>query len=65
MNKTALFKAIEKENIEIIKLLLNNSKIDVNILSILIIFRFYEILNHAFQFNLKSYISMSFKNYVF
>lgn len=29
-NKTALFMAIELENIEIVKLLLSNSKIDVN-----------------------------------
>ena len=32
--KTALFTAIEKENIEIIKLLLNNGKIDVNLINI-------------------------------
>ena len=30
-NKTALFQAVEKENIEIIKLLLTNDNIDVNI----------------------------------
>ena len=33
--KTALYLAIEKENLDIIKLLLSNDKIDVNILSIL------------------------------
>ena len=36
--KTALFKAIEKENIEIIKLLLNNNKLDINIGYILYIY---------------------------
>ena len=30
-NKTALYLAVEKENNEITKLLLNNDKIDVNI----------------------------------
>ena len=36
--KTALYLAVEKENPEIIKLLLSNDKIDVNILNILIYF---------------------------
>ena len=36
--KTALYLAVEKENIEIIKLLLSNDIIDVNIPYILIIF---------------------------
>ena len=31
INKTVFYSAIEKENIEIIKLLLSNDKIDVNI----------------------------------
>ena len=35
INKTALYHAVEKENIEIIQLLLSNDKIDVNILNIL------------------------------
>ena len=35
INKTALYYAVEKENIEIIQLLLSNDKIDVNILNIL------------------------------
>ena len=34
INKTALFLAIEKENIEIVKLLLSNKNIDVNIINI-------------------------------
>ena len=34
INKTALYHAVEKENIEIIQLLLSNNKIDVNILNI-------------------------------
>ena len=32
--KTALYLAVEKENIEIIKLLLSNDKLDINILNI-------------------------------
>ena len=32
--KTALYAAIEKENIEIVKLLLTNEKLDINILNI-------------------------------
>ena len=35
INKTALYHAVEKENIEIIQLLLSNDKINVNILNIL------------------------------
>ena len=35
-DKTALYLAIEKENIEIVKLLLSNEKIDVNIINIFI-----------------------------
>ena len=33
--KTALFLAVEKENIEIVKLLLTNDKLDINIINIL------------------------------
>ena len=32
--KTALYLAVEKENIEIVKLLLTNDKLDINILNI-------------------------------
>ena len=35
INKTALYYAVKKENIEIIQLLLSNDKINVNILNIL------------------------------
>ena len=35
INETELYHAVEKENIEIIQLLLSNDKIDVNILNIL------------------------------
>ena len=45
--KTVLYTAVEKENIEIIKLLLANDKINVNTLNILI-FIFNEIKNHIF-----------------
>ena len=38
IHKTALYVAIEKENIEIIKLLLTNENIDINILNVFNIF---------------------------
>ena len=38
IHKTALYKAIEKENIEIIKFLLSNRDVNVNIPNILIHF---------------------------
>ena len=38
LNKTPLYFAVEKGNIEIIKLLLQNNEIDVNILNIFISF---------------------------
>lgn len=41
--KTALFKAVENENLEIVKLLLANKEIDVNILNIKVLF-LYKIL---------------------
>ena len=56
MYKTALYLAVEKENIEIIKLLLNNDELDINLLNILNIFYikfkilyFNIIHNHIFQ----------------
>lgn len=36
-NKTALFLAVERENIEIIKLFIANDKLDVNILNVFVI----------------------------
>lgn len=36
--KTALFKAVENENLEIVKLLLANKEINVNILNIIVLF---------------------------
>ena len=45
--ETALYLAIEKENIEIVKLLLTNDKIDVNILNILFLF-YYKIQNYFY-----------------
>ena len=52
INKTALYLAVEKENIEIINLLLNNDKVDVNILNI---------FNQVFEYYLKLNISIRFK----
>ena len=34
LNKTALYTAVEKQNIDIIKVLLPNDKLDLNILNI-------------------------------
>lgn len=42
-NETALYNAVIHENIEIVKLLLSNEHIDVNIKNILILTKFYEI----------------------
>ena len=58
--KTALYLAIEKENIEIVKLLLTNNKLDINQRNILNIFFFIKfkilffnvIQNHIFFFYL-------------
>ena len=65
MYKTALYSAVEKENIEIIKLLLNNDKLDINLGYILNIFyikfkiiSFNYIQNQIFQWNSKSYLSI-------
>ena len=45
--KTAFYLAVEKENLEIIKLLLTNDKIDINIINIFLI-SFNIIQNHIF-----------------
>ena len=54
--KTALYLAVEKENIEIVKLLLNNNQLDINFLNIFNIFyikfkiiSFNAIQNHIFE----------------
>ena len=65
--KTAFYLAVEKESIEIVKLLLTNDKLDINVLNIFhnfyIIFKiFFNIIqNHIFQYYSKSYLSMIFK----
>ena len=46
--KTPLYKAVEKENIKIIKLLLTNKNLDINIPYV------YKIQNQTFQYNYKS-----------
>ena len=62
--KTALYIAVKKENIKIIKYLLTNDGLDINIPNILNIFYriqnhiFNIIQNHIFQKNSKSYLSM-------
>ena len=48
LNRTALHLAVEKENIEIIKLLLNNNKLDIDIFCICALNFFYEIQNQNF-----------------
>ena len=52
--------AVEKENIEIIKILLNNDKLDINILNIFNIF-LNIIDNHIIQCNLKPNHSITLK----
>ena len=52
--------AVEKENIEIIKLLISNNKIDPNIINILI-YKMNEIQNQIIQCNSKSNHSITFK----
>ena len=54
--KTALYLAVEKENIDIIKLLLTNDKIDVNIINIY--FKF--IIKFKIIFFLIQFIIISF-----
>ena len=69
--KTALYLAVENENIEIVKLLLMNDKLDINVGYIFHIF--YIIGNLIFQLHSKSYLSKKFKvisfnyiqNYIF
>lgn len=63
-NVTALYEAVIKENVEIVKLLLSNDKINVNAISILNTF-FHKVSNFIFQLHPKSYISMAFKIYLF
>lgn len=50
---TALYLAVKKENIEIIKLLLTNDKLDINILSILKYIIYSDIENLIFKCNSK------------
>ena len=50
--KTTLYIAVEKENIEIIKLLLTNDKTDINKINVL--------YNQKFQYNLKLSFSIAF-----
>ena len=57
--KTALYLAVQKQNIEIIKLLLANNNLNINAHNILIIF-FYKIQNNIFQSHSKSYFLMTF-----
>lgn len=67
--KTALFAAIEKENRKIVKLLLTNDYLDINVRSILLDFfliklkivYFNGIQKNIFQFYSKLYVSMKFK----
>ena len=51
IHKTALYMAVEKEKIEMLKLLLTSDKLDINILNIF----------HYFLWNSKSYHSITFK----
>lgn len=63
--------AVQNRNLEIVKHLLSNDKIDVNILNILAYSLFFikfkikdvsnKIQNQIFEYNLKQYISIQFK----
>ena len=53
--KTPLYLAVDKGNIEIIKLLLNNDKLDINFLNIL----------NIFYIKFKWYLSIKFHNHIF
>ena len=59
--KSALYLAVGKENIEIVKLLLANEKINVNLAFIFKKLFFYKIENYIFQFNSKLFIFITFK----
>ena len=61
INKTALIIAVEKENIEIIKLLINNEKTDVNIPSIILEIFFYRIHKPKYFIKYEHYSFMTFK----
>lgn len=55
IHKTALCIAIEKENIEIIKLLLANDKLNINQLNI-------SNINHSIKLTIKSFNKVSNRN---
>lgn len=63
--KTAFYVAVEKENIDIIKLLLSNDKIDVNIPCISLYFFLNRIINQILKLDSKSCISITFKRIYF
>lgn len=57
----ALYVAVEKNNAEIVKLLLTKENINVNFLNIMIFF-FNAIINDIFQIHSKLCYSIQFKN---
>ena len=59
-----MFAAVEKENIEIVKLLLSNEQIDVNIINISTKY-FNYISKQIFQLHFKTNISIEFQNKYF
>ena len=58
--KTSLYLAVEKGNIEIVKLLLTNNKLDANLGYIV-----NNIQNQIIQCNSKSYFLIKFENQIF
>ena len=58
-NKTALYLAVEKENIEIVKLLISNNKTDPNIICILSYYYIKFTTNHSITSNIKSFNRIS------
>ena len=62
LNKTAFYLAVEKRNIEIIKLLLNNDKLDVNIPHIFNITKFMKFHFNDFNYIWKQTFKLDFKS---
>ena len=62
--KTALFAAIEEENIEIVKLLLANNKLDINIINIFQLC-FHSIQNHIILIAFKIIYFNEIQNSIF
>lgn len=63
--KTALFAAVEKENVEIVRILLTNDKIDVDVLNVLNTYIFNSILNLCIFITFKILYFNEIQNQIF